>query len=149
LSALDEADVQLAVCGALAVAVHARPRATLDIDLLLPRDRSDRARDVSVRLGYRIEAGPRKDVIEMYRFSKPDPETGDLLSLESAWRTRERVAWAHGTLPVVSREGLVEMKRLRGSTTRLVRAAQLRRLCLALARHPQRTPLPHPTRRPR
>jgi hypothetical protein len=82
---------------------------------------------VALRLGYRIEVGPmvvRKDVVEMHRFSKPDPDTGDLLSLDlllvtpalaGAWQARERVAWAHGTLPVVSRSGLVQMKRLRGS----------------------------------
>lgn len=127
VSALEEAGVDFAVCGGLAVAVHARPRATLDIDLLLPRDQLSRARDVAVRLGYRIDAGPmivRKDVMEMHRLSKPDPETGDLLSLDlllvtpalaSIWQSRERVAWEYGNLPVVSRSGLVQMKRLRGS----------------------------------
>jgi hypothetical protein len=127
VSALDEAHVEFAVCGALAVAIHARPRATLDIDLLLPREQLDGARSVARQLGYRIEAGPmvvRKGVMEMHRSSKPDPETGDLISVDfllvtpalaEAWRARERVAWAHGTLPVVSRAGLVLMKRLRGS----------------------------------
>jgi hypothetical protein len=77
--------------------------------------------------GYRIEAGPfvvRKDVIEIHRLSKPDPETGDLLSLNlpvvtpaltPVWETRERIGWEHGTVPVVSRAGLVAMKRLRAS----------------------------------
>jgi hypothetical protein len=126
-SALEEAGVEFAVCGGLAVAVYARPRATLDIDLLLPRDQLEGARDVAVRLGYRIDAGlmvVRKDVMEMQRLSKPDPETGDLLSLDlllvtpalvSIWQSRERVQWAHGSLPVVSRSGLIQMKRLRGS----------------------------------
>jgi hypothetical protein len=71
VEALEAAGVEFAVCGGLAVAIHARPRATLDVDLLLPVDQVDEA--------------------------------------------RERVAWAHGTLPVVSRAGLVAMKRLRGS----------------------------------
>jgi hypothetical protein len=62
--------------------------------------------------------------IEIHRLSKPDPETGDLLSVDllvvtpalaAAWETRERVAWEHGELPVVSRSGLILMKRLRGS----------------------------------
>jgi hypothetical protein len=35
--------------------------------------------------------------------------------LVSVWETRERVAWEHGEVPVVSRSGLVLMKRLRGS----------------------------------
>jgi hypothetical protein len=125
--ALEEAHVDFAVCGGLAVAIHARPRATLDIDLLLPREQLDRARDVAQRLGYRIEAGHmvvRKDVVEIHRLSKPDPDTGDLLSLDlllvtpalaQTWEARERVDWEHGSLPVVSRAGLVQMKRLRGS----------------------------------
>jgi hypothetical protein len=107
VAALEEAGVDFAVCGGLAVAVHARPRATLDIDLLLPRDQLEGARDVAMRLGYR-------DSMEMQRLSKPDPETGDLLSLDlllvtpgltSIWQSRERVAWEYGSLPVVSRSG--------------------------------------------
>jgi Uncharacterised nucleotidyltransferase len=127
LSALQTAEIEFAVCGGLAVAIHAHPRATLDIDLLLPRDQLERAREVTRQLGYQIEAGAmtlRRDVIEIFRLSKPDPETGDLLSLdllvvtpelERVWRTRERVDWEHGSVPVVSRAGLVAMKRLRGS----------------------------------
>jgi hypothetical protein len=63
-------------------------------------------------------------VVEIHRLSKPDPETGDLLSLglllvtpalEAVWSGRERVEWEHGSVPVVSRAGLADMKRLRGS----------------------------------
>jgi hypothetical protein len=127
LSALQAAEIEFAVCGGLAVAIHVHPRATLDIDLLMPRDQVDRAREVTRLLGYQIETGAmtvRRDVIEIFRLSKPDPETGDLLSLdllvvtpelEPVWGTRQRVDWEHGSVPVVSREGLVTMKRLRGS----------------------------------
>jgi hypothetical protein len=38
LCALEAAEIEFAVCGGLAVAIHAHPRATLDVDLLLPRD---------------------------------------------------------------------------------------------------------------
>jgi hypothetical protein len=124
---LEGARVDFAVCGGLAFAIHARPRATLDVDLLLPIDQIDRAKQVARGKGYRIEAGPlviRKDVIEIHRLSKPDPDTGDLLSLDllvvtptlaPVWETRQRVGWEHGTVPVVSRAGLVTMKRLRAS----------------------------------
>ena len=62
--------------------------------------------------------------VEMHRLSKPDPASGDLLSLDllvvtpalaAAWETRERIRWEHGSIPVVSRAGLIAMKRLRGS----------------------------------
>jgi hypothetical protein len=62
--------------------------------------------------------------VEIHRLSKPDPETGDLLSLDlllvtpaldAVWASRERVRWEHGSVPTVSRAGLIQMKRLRGS----------------------------------
>lgn len=127
LAALESEAIEFALCGGLAVAVHSHPRATLDIDLLVPESQVEAARGVAVRHGYAIDAGRiviREGVIEIRRLSKPDPETGDLVSLdllivtpplEAAWRSRERVAWAHGSLPVVSRAGLVAMKRLRAS----------------------------------
>lgn len=127
VEALQREGVAFAVCGGLALAVHARPRATMDVDLLVPPEALEPAREVARGLGYRIEAGPlrvRKDVVEMHRLSKPDPDTGDLLSLdllvvtpalEQVWEGRERIRWEHGQVPVVSRAGLVAMKRLRGS----------------------------------
>lgn len=127
LAALESEGIEFALCGGLAVAVHSHPRATLDIDLLMPESEIERARAVAIRHGYTIDAGRlviREGVIEIQRLSKPDPATGDLVSLdllivtpplEPAWRGRERVAWAYGTLPVVSRTGLVAMKRLRAS----------------------------------
>jgi hypothetical protein len=66
----------------------------------------------------------RKGGVEVHRLSKPDPETGDLLSVDllivtpqlaTVWETRERVSWEHGQIPVVSRSGLILMKRLCGS----------------------------------
>lgn len=123
VEALGRAGVEFAVCGGLAVAIPVHPRATLDVDLLLPADQLEGARAVARSLGYRIEAGPSGAVV-IHRLSKPDPDTGDLLSLHlllvtpalaSAWESRPRVDWEHGTLPVVSRSGLVAMKRLRGS----------------------------------
>jgi hypothetical protein len=127
LDGLERGQVDYAVCGGLAFAIHVRPRATLDVDLLLPIEQVERAKQVAREQGYRIETGPlvvRKDVIEIHRLSKPDPETGDLLSLDllvvtptlaPVWETRQRVSWEHGTVPVVSRAGLATMKRLRES----------------------------------
>lgn len=113
VQALEAEGAPFAVCGGLAVAIHARPRATLDVDLLVPPEALEPVRAVARRLGYGFET-----------LSKPDPETGDLLSLDlllvtpalrEVWENRERVTWAHGTMPVVSRAGLITMKRLRGS----------------------------------
>jgi len=127
VAALEASGVPFAVCGGLAVAVHSQPRATVDVDLLLPRDQIDSCKDLVRGLGYTIEAGPmviRPEVIEMHPMSKADEESGDLLSvdllavtreLETVWADRVRVGWEYGELPVVSRTGLIQMKRLRGS----------------------------------
>jgi hypothetical protein len=89
--------------------------------------RLEPAKQTARGLGYRIEAGPlwfAEQAVEIHRLSKPDPGTGDLLSLdllvvtpalEPVWQAREQVQWEHGTIPVVSRAGLARMKRLRGS----------------------------------
>jgi hypothetical protein len=127
VDALEGAGVEFAVCGGLAVAIHAHPRATLDVDLLVPRVGLEPAKDAARSVGYRIDGAPMllsDGRVEMHRLSKPDPATGDLLSLDllavtsalaGVWESRERVAWQHGSIPVVSRAGLVAMKRLRGS----------------------------------
>jgi hypothetical protein len=126
-TAFDAAGIEAAVCGGLAVAIHVRPRATVDVDLLLPRPALAAAKHTVRGLGYEIEADPMHfhgDAVEIHRLSKPDPETGDLLSidllvvtpaLESAWEGRERVGWERREVTVVSRSGLAQMKRLRGS----------------------------------
>jgi hypothetical protein len=127
LEALERAAIEYAVCGGLAMAIHARPRTTVDVDLLVPSEHIEPAKGVARGLGYRIDGGRlilRQDIVEIHRLSKPDPETGDLLSLDllvvtpalaEVWHTRERVDWEHGSVPVVSRSGLAMMKRLRGS----------------------------------
>lgn len=108
---------------------HPRPAArdARDVDFLVPADQLEAGKRAAQVLGYTSEAGPlvmRKDVVEIHLLSKPDPETGDLLSLdllletpalEAAWSGRERVEWEHGSVPVVTRAGLAAMKRLRGS----------------------------------
>jgi hypothetical protein len=78
-------------------------------------------------LRYTLKATPMdfaKGVIEIHRVSKIDPESGDLFSLDfllvtpeidSVWRSRREVEWEDGKLWLVSREGLITLKSLRGS----------------------------------
>lgn len=124
---LMERNLEFALCGGLAMAVHGLPRATVDIDLLVPPDALEGAKMVARGLGYRVEALPMTladGVIQIRRLSKSDLESGDMLSvdlllvtprLEEVWRTREEVEWEHGRLPVVSREGMILLKSLRRS----------------------------------
>jgi hypothetical protein len=61
LDGLERERVDYAVCGGLAFAIHVRPRATVDVDLLLPVDQVDRAKHVARERGYRIEADDGTD----------------------------------------------------------------------------------------
>jgi hypothetical protein len=127
LSGLDAQRIPYALCGGLAMAVHGVPRATIDIDILIDPAQLDQARHVAEGLGYTLDALPMSfagGAVEIRRVSKIDPELGDALSLDLILATpelrqvfegRQQFSWGRGTLWVVSREGLVAMKRLRFS----------------------------------
>src|SRR3569623_1982646 len=126
LAALDEATVPYALCGGLAMAVHGFPRATVDIDVLVEEGEFPRVEAAVAPLGFTIHALPmsfRGGAVQIRRLSKVH-ESGQLLSLdallvtpstESAWNTRQVMDWDFGTITVVSREGLIALKSLRGS----------------------------------
>ncbi|MBL8924062.1 MAG: nucleotidyl transferase AbiEii/AbiGii toxin family protein [Myxococcaceae bacterium] len=58
VDALDQAKVDYALCGGLALAVHGHPRATRDIDLLIPADAVPRALNAAAEAGFTLRAGP-------------------------------------------------------------------------------------------
>jgi hypothetical protein len=128
VQALDAANVPYALCGGLALLVYQRPRATVDIDLILPPELVDLCVQAVAPLGFR--AHPRRmrllgSGIEMLRFYKVDPGTPDVLTLDcllathptvaEAWRSRVRVPFEEHAIWVVSAAGLIALKRLRGS----------------------------------
>jgi hypothetical protein len=127
IGALEAAGVEYAVCGGLAMAVHGFPRATIDVDLVVPPNAADRVLACAHNLDYIIPAYPMSfadGAVEIRRVTKIDAASGDLLSLdlllvtpaiERIWNERTRVRWERGELWVVSRQGLVSLKRLRGS----------------------------------
>jgi hypothetical protein len=137
IAALNGRDVQYALVGGLAMAVWGFPRATVDIDLLVPADALAATQAIGEALGYTIKALPMSfysGAVVIHRQSKPDPEGGDVLMLdlllvtsaiEDVWNRRERVDWAGGSISVVSREGLVKLKRFRSSGTDLDDIARL------------------------
>jgi hypothetical protein len=127
IALLTERHIDYAVCGGLALAVYGIPRATIDIDLLILPEALNDVVQLARQLGYKKEALPMRFAdknIEIRRISKLDQDSGDMLLLDlllvtpailPAWKTREAVSWAQGTLWVVSREGLIALKSLRGS----------------------------------
>ena len=127
IAALDEHQIDYALCGGLAMAVYDRARATVDIDLLILSESLDRVLPIATKLGYEIRG---KDMtfangaIEIRRVSKIDRPSGHLLSLDlllvtpaiqNVWNSRVEADWEDGRLFVVSRAGLIALKRMRGS----------------------------------
>lgn len=124
LDALLADGVDHAVCGGIAVAIHGHPRATRDIDLLLPAGSLEAALRAVRRAGYILEGGlitfgsgtdRQRRLFRVSRASGADLMTLDLLLVDDAndpiWKGREAVRWRGREVVVVSRAGLIEMKR--------------------------------------
>jgi hypothetical protein len=129
IQALGAADIPYALCGGIAMSIHDHPRATVDIDLLAPRDAVARLAAALGPLGFaRRERAPARlagGEVVMHRLTKIVPGDPDVLVLDvievgpgataDAWRTAEAAEWDGRAVKVVSREGLIGLKRLRGS----------------------------------
>ena len=107
--------------------VYDQARATVDIDLLILSESLDLVMATATALGYDVRGLDMtfsNGAIEIRRISKIDPVSGHVLSLDlllvtpaiqRIWTSRVEADWEDGTLSVVSRAGLIELKRLRGS----------------------------------
>ena len=127
--ALDGARVSYAICGGIAMSIHAHPRATIDIDLLAPPDAVAKIVDALAPHGFvRRERMPTRlaeGAVVMHRLAKivagdPDVLVLDVIEVrpgatEDAWQTRTSAEWEGHSVTVVSRAGLIGLKRLRGS----------------------------------
>lgn len=128
--ALEDAELEYALCGALALAVYGAPRATKDIDLIARREDETRLREVVRAAGFTFEALPMTfsgSGIEVQRFTKlidGRPLMLDVLwldpKLQPIWDDRQRLPWKEGTLSVVSRDGLITLKLTAGRPQDLV-----------------------------
>lgn len=124
---LDAEGIEYALCGGLAMAVYAMPRSTLDVDLMIEADSLLKVRRAMQELGFALDAIPMEfhgGEIQICRLCKISPENGEELILDlllvtpetrEAWKTRCQVEWREGKLSVVSPQGLVQLKTLRGS----------------------------------
>lgn len=121
--ALNSAEIEYAVCGGWAMAIHGLPRATKDIDLLVLTDDLESILKILKELRYDIEGLPLHFDVEIRRVSKISSEPKQLITvdlllvnklMEDVWNSRGRLSWDEGTTSVVSREGLIKMKLLAG-----------------------------------
>lgn len=135
---LEDARIDYALCGGLAMGVHGHPRATIDIDILIRPADEPAVEAIARELGYAIKAHPMSfsaGATEIRRISKIDPRDGETLMLdlllvtpavESAWQSRQRVMWKGRELGVVSPDGLIALKSLRSSKQDIADIARLR-----------------------
>jgi hypothetical protein len=117
-------NVDFALCGGLAVAAHGLVRATQDIDFLILEESLDDAYKAAAVVGYDIrglDISFKERTVEIRRVSKVVGE--DVISLdlllvtphvEDVWSGREEIEFLGEKLFVVSREGLIKMKRQAG-----------------------------------
>jgi hypothetical protein len=126
VSALDRDKIEYALCGGIAMAIHGRPRATVDIDMLIKEESLPETLTIAEELGYTIrglDLSFGKDEIEIRRVSKIDPGTRFVLTLDmilvteairNVWEARVTADLEGGKLSVVSKEGLITLKTIAG-----------------------------------
>ncbi len=129
LDTLDVARIPYALCGGLALAVHGYPRFTKDIDLLVQQRDLERLEAAVKQLGFNLSSGWivfRRGTAEeqrIYRIVKTDGREHMALDLvivtslqQPNWDSRQTLVLGDRKIVVVSREGLIRMKRDTGRT---------------------------------
>ena len=114
----NDAKIEYALCGGMAVALHGYPRFTKDIDFLVPSESLNRAIEVAATAGFLDDSGripfPDSDVYRILKIEGSEYRILDLLvpkSLDTlAWKQRQWFDWNGLPICSVSREGLIEMK---------------------------------------
>jgi hypothetical protein len=127
VAALEAEQIDYALCGGLAVAIHGFARATKDIDFLIQREDLERVLVVARRCGFNLDGGmlpmgageavPR-DIFRISKVIGTNLLILDLLLvnalLQPAWDAREYHEIQGNKLQVVSPAGLYIMKKLSG-----------------------------------
>lgn len=136
---LESHGLSYALCGGIAMSVHGLTRATEDIDLLIPPEQAEAVEEAVGSLGYLIKAQPMRfndGAVQIRRISKIDRSDGDVMTLdlllvtpatETAWATRQNLLWRERRITVVSRDGLIALKRFRSSKQDLLDIEHLER----------------------
>jgi hypothetical protein len=138
---LDQAGIDYALCGGLAVAAHGYPRLTKDINLLIQPSEVDSSHIALSKINYDLNSGLIPFDIgtererKVYRISKAegrDLVTLDLILvtpiLRDVWNSRELVEVDSKAIKIVSRAGLIKMKRIAGRLQDLADIEALERI---------------------
>lgn len=134
---LNRKGIDYAICG-WAMAIHGLPRATLDIDVLVPSEDLSEVWAIAKTMGYDVEGLPlhfADGAVEIRRISKVDQESKRLFTLDfllvteplqQVWKDRELVDWEDGKTWVVSKGGLITLKTISGREQDLLDIKDLR-----------------------
>ena len=122
---INAAELDYAICGGLAVAVHGYPRATKDIDLLISAEQLERVRKVLASVEYDLESGEipfdkgsakERRIFRVSRAVGHELFTLDLIVVTpvfaDVWESREAIEFESQRMHVVSRDGLIKMKQV-------------------------------------
>ncbi len=125
VSTFKKENIEYALCGGMAMAVYAFPRATMDIDILIEPATLERAKSIAKSLGFSLDAGLMEfcgGAVQIHRLTKIVSDTDEPLMLDmllltpeikDVWLSKQLLTWDHGSLPVVSPEGLIKLKSMR------------------------------------
>lgn len=121
--------LEYALCGGLAVAIHGRPRLTLDIDIVVTSEDMTKAIEIAGTVGFDDASGwitlPASNIgidrlYRLNKFSGSDFLTLDLLEVDSSenaiFQDRERVQIDGRIIQLLSRAALIQMKNNSGRT---------------------------------
>ena len=124
IAAFDRENIDYALCGGIAMGIHGRPRATVDIDILILSDSLTRVLEIAEEQGYTIRGLDMNfDAIQIRRVSKIDRVARNTLTLDlilvtdairSVWEGRVKASLESGKLSVVSKEDLITLKTISG-----------------------------------
>ena len=116
--------IDYAICGGWAVNIYGYARATEDIDLLILTSDLKAAKEILRANGFDIEGLPlsfNEGKTQIRRISKIDRELKTLITVDlilvsdiyqDVWNRRLVVNWQGGEYRLVSKQGLLEMKRI-------------------------------------
>ena len=127
IKVLEEENIDYAVCGGMAMAIHGFLRATVDIDIILLQENINKTKAAFKAYGYRLESNPMSfgngETI-IHRITKVDTESEDFLvldilevtnSMKEIWKNRKQIESDFGLISVVDKTGLIQMKKMRNS----------------------------------
>lgn len=124
VSEFNDREIEFALCGGLAVAAYGFTRATQDIDFLIREESLEKAYAAAAAVGFDIrglDISFKERTVEIRRVSKivgEDVISLDLLLVtpfvEDVWDGREAKEFEGEVITLVSRDGLIKMKKQAG-----------------------------------